>query len=122
MTPPISNETYGGLEHAPESPGSDGQGYGRCVACRGLWPCLSEVERIRHEATESGLAARKAAIERELRQDPLPIADPLERRAIALKLAIDTKNVAFSLKDDGDEIGPKVVACARLYEDFITNG
>jgi hypothetical protein len=52
----------------------------------------------------------------------LPIDRPTERRAICLKLAIETKGVAFSLKTDGtvQDSAEQVVAAARLYEQFVS--
>lgn len=54
----------------------------------------------------------------------IPIENETERRAIALKLAIDTKGVAVSFKDDSTpaETAAEVVAAAHVYDDFLTGG
>jgi len=61
------------------------------------------------------------AICEEARLVGLPIHDPMERRAICLKLANETKEVAFSLKND-DTVTDAVMQtldAARLYEEYV---
>lgn len=52
----------------------------------------------------------------------LPIKDDRECRAICVKLAIETKNVALSLHADGSvqESADQVLVAAQMYYDFIT--
>lgn len=51
----------------------------------------------------------------------LPMINPLERRALSLKFAIETKGVAFSLKNDAsvEEAAEQVLTAAKMYNDFI---
>lgn len=62
------------------------------------------------------------AIREEARMVGLPTDDPVERRAICLKLAIETKGVAFSLKNDADvsEAADQVVVAAKIYEAYVS--
>ena len=59
--------------------------------------------------------------EHDLRLIRTPIENAMERRAVCLRLAIDTKGVAFSLKNDGSvsESAEQVVIAARIYEEYI---
>lgn len=52
----------------------------------------------------------------------LPIENDKERRLLCLKLAIETKNVAFSLKNDGTvaEAAEQVLVAASMYDDFVS--
>jgi hypothetical protein len=51
----------------------------------------------------------------------LPVENSMERRAVALRFAIETKGVAFSLKNDGSiqESAEQVLAAARIYQAYI---
>lgn len=63
------------------------------------------------------------AIREEARLIAVPIQDELERRAICLRLAIDTDGVGFSLlKSDTSpaECAAEVVEAARLYEAYVS--
>lgn len=53
----------------------------------------------------------------------LPSENPTERRAICLKFAIETKGVAFSLKNDSTvvEAARQVLEAARLYHAFVSD-
>jgi hypothetical protein len=59
--------------------------------------------------------------EHDLKLVRLPIYDPMERRAICLKLALDTKGVAFSLKNDATvaDAATDVVEAAKYYEAYV---
>lgn len=63
------------------------------------------------------------AIREEANLLALGIHDPIERRGICLKLAIETKGVAFSLKNDGTvaEAAQQVVDAAQIYYAFVTS-
>ena len=52
----------------------------------------------------------------------VPIENEIERRAICIRLALDTKGVQFSLKDDAPAmaVAGEVLAVARMYDDFIS--
>lgn len=62
------------------------------------------------------------AIREEASLIKIPIENEIERRAICLRLAIETKGVAFSLKNDAsvEEAAAQVVTVARMYEDFVS--
>ena len=61
------------------------------------------------------------AIREEAQIVGLAIQNPMERRAICLKLAIETKGVAFSLKNDGTvEAAEQVLDAARIYHAFVS--
>lgn len=57
-----------------------------------------------------------------LKSNDLPIHDAIERRAICLKLAIETKGVQFSLVDNASvsEAVDQVIATAKLYEAYVS--
>lgn len=69
------------------------------------------------EARMLGKAIRESA-----EMVSIPIKDPIERRAICVKLAMETKGVAFSLKNDGTlpEAAQQVLEAAQLYYAFVT--
>lgn len=70
------------------------------------------------DATRIGQAIAKAA-----KMIALPIDNSRECRAIALKLAIETRNVAFAVvKDGAEESAAQVVTAAELYLSFIKGG
>lgn len=52
----------------------------------------------------------------------VPIQDERECRAICVKMAIETKTVAMSLRVDGtvQESADQVLTAAQMYYDFIT--
>lgn len=62
------------------------------------------------------------AISEEAEMVAVPIENEMERRAICLKLAIDTKGVAFSLKNDDSpaDAAAQVLEAARMYDDFVS--
>jgi hypothetical protein len=62
------------------------------------------------------------AIREEANMIALPIENETERRVICLKLAIETKGAAFSLKNDASiaEAAAGVVEVARMYDDFVS--
>lgn len=62
------------------------------------------------------------AIREEANLISVPVQDPMERRAICLRFAIETKGVAFSLKNDATvtEAAEQVIEAARLYHDFVS--
>jgi hypothetical protein len=59
--------------------------------------------------------------EHDLKLVRLPIYDPMERRAVCLKLALDAKGVAFSLKNDASvaDAATDVIAAATHYESYV---
>jgi hypothetical protein len=61
------------------------------------------------------------AIREEAKIVAIPIENEMERRAICLKLAVETKGVAFSLKNDATpvEAAAEVLKAARMYDDFV---
>lgn len=62
------------------------------------------------------------AIREEAKLISIPIENEMERRAICLKLAIETKGVAFSLKNDATvaEAAEQVLTAALMYDDFVS--
>jgi hypothetical protein len=62
------------------------------------------------------------AIREEAKLIQIPIENEMERRAICLKLAIETKGVTFSLKNDASptDAAASVIEAARLYEAYVT--
>lgn len=62
------------------------------------------------------------AIREEAKLVAVPIENLIERRAICLKLAIETKGVAFSLANDASvaDAAAQVIEAAQLYHDFVT--
>lgn len=71
------------------------------------------------EARRIGEAIAEAA---ELKRVPIEI--PMERRAYALKCAIETKSVAMSLREDASvaESAGQVLEAAGMYLTFIETG
>jgi hypothetical protein len=60
-------------------------------------------------------------ITREAKLVRTPMQDPMERRAICLKLAIDTGTVGFALngRAGAEELAATIVLAARVYEGYI---
>jgi len=50
----------------------------------------------------------------------LPIHDPMERRAIAMNMAIQVKGATFTMKDsEPAEVGDFIIKLAKMFERYI---
>lgn len=67
------------------------------------------------EARMIGKAIKEAA---EIRA--VAIESPVERRAVCLKLAIDTRGDAFRTDSKASEDAADVLEAARMYDDFVS--
>lgn len=60
------------------------------------------------------------AIREEAKLAHLPIENEMERRAICLKLALETRGSAFPVTSRAVEDAADVLEAARLYEAYVT--